>query len=100
MCFGDAIIGFARERENFRPVPWWCHWFEPIVPVTIIIALFTGLVTGGMAVFQFVKGDTNAVETRAGDPHGGGGGRQARPTGTGPAAAVPKAPPPGGYWPQ
>ena len=47
-----------------RQKPWWRRWLEPIVPVTIIIALLTALVTGGVAVFQSVKGDINTAEAR------------------------------------
>ena len=47
-----------------RQKPWWRRWLEPIVPVTIIIALLTALVTSGVAVFQSVKGDINTAEAR------------------------------------
>ena len=43
--------------------PWWRRWLEPIMVVTII-ALFTALVTGEVAVFQSVKDDVRAAETR------------------------------------
>ena len=47
-----------------RRTPWWRRWLEPMVVVTIIIALLTALATSGVAVFQSVKGDIRAAETR------------------------------------
>ena len=44
--------------------PWWRPWLEPILVVTIIIALFTTLVSGGVVMFQSLKGDIVASETR------------------------------------
>ena len=41
---------------------WWRRWLEPILVVTIIVALFTAVVTGGVAMFQSVKGDLHSVK--------------------------------------
>lgn len=44
--------------------PWWRRWMEPILAVTIIAALLTALVTGGVVAFQSLKGDIHASEAR------------------------------------
>ena len=39
----------------------WRRWLEPILVATIIVALLTALVSGGVAMFQSVKDDLRSV---------------------------------------
>ena len=54
----------AAPVEPKPQKPWWRPWLEPILVVTIVIALFTTLVSGGVVMFQSLKGDIVASETR------------------------------------
>ena len=44
------------------PVPWWQRWSEPVVAVTIIVALVAALTSGGVTAFQSLKGDINSLK--------------------------------------
>ena len=61
---GQQTPDTAAPVEPKPQKPWWRPWLEPILVVTIIIALFTTLVSGGVVMFQSLKGDIVASETR------------------------------------